>query len=357
MAMFARCKLLVLAAFCLSMLLTAGPSFANCSSALEIQKIPYNQIITYWYFPIELGFHDKIIRRQKGRRTIIAFAPAGSDAIETNIRLMPGAEDDASSYYMKSSIVNGTPQTTYELYSMKDRHRLSAVVDRLFDLTWRTYQRKQIVPEVEIDGFKKTEDEMDPRRKVIFMATAKDGRPLAILRLYDGSPYPTSFLGEFSTQHEAPDTDPRIPVERRYPHIDFREESPFVFEPGRLASTGELEDVLHFSFYHTGGYLLNKFGFLMAAPKLYVHKGRVYIEITERYLEDYMKNPDAGGMGFHLFAMARRKQKMKKVRGAPTYASLKLTPKDKNSKFILYMNVHEFINRFHTPLETRLITR
>ena len=96
------------------------------------------------------------------------------------------------------------------------------MVDKNFEVTWSVYKEAGTVSDVEIAQFQAHEKALDPQRKVTFATSTKAGELVAVVRLYDGSPFPATFLGQGPLFTETPKGDPRLPIERRYPDLNFR---------------------------------------------------------------------------------------------------------------------------------------
>ena len=277
----------------------SGHSYAqgtalSCAKLFGKTNIDFGQTVTTWFSAVELGYHDKLISKdlKTGKKRLAYLehenARDGSGAFD-NIFIMPDANDGASSYFAKTSYNRKTSKVKMELHPIEDSGKLTQLTDKTLDLTWSAYQKLAVVSKAEIDTFKVSETELSPQRKVTFITTTQSGRSLAVMRVYDGSPFPASFLGGLARQHEAPLTDPRLPIERRYPHLQLREQSQYIFEAGRLAKSEDIAEMLEFQFYNLGSYFMTKFGFLGVGPRDYIEHGRIYIEITGKFLETYMK--------------------------------------------------------------------
>lgn len=318
-------------------------------------KIADSQITLYT--AADLGFHDKILKMNtdRGLWEIAAIIPEKRKQRTIpleNVLLMPGTRNDDASYYAKMTVDKKTKKDVIEFYPISDSKKIINLLDKHLDLTWQTYLKMGTVKADEIEAFKRTEYELPPQRKVTFVnSDPKSGKTLAILRLYDGSPFPTSYFSDLATHHEAPDTDPRIPIERRYPNINFRKESPYIFEPGRIAKSSELEEgVLNYQFYQVAFYFLTKFGFLMTGPTEFFVKGRVYVEVTARGVPRYMNSVSDGGLGFHLaYIINGRPKKADKL----SLSDLNLDPENTEVKYILYSPIQEFINNHYGEQKVR----
>ena len=265
---------------------------------------------------------------------------------------MKGAADDDRTYYAKVSLNRSTGKSTTELYSIHETTSLNKMIDKTVELTWDTYLKQDVVTPKEIEQFKATEAELAPQRKVNFITTTLEGETAAILRMYDGSPYPFSFLGARPTHFEKVSGDIRLPIERRYPHLFIRENSPYVFEAGRLAKADNFDDGLEYQFYNLGAYLMSKFGVLGVATPEYLVHGRIYVEITTRHLKHYMRDREKGGLGFQLFAASRNGSLMFKVHENTRYEDLQIE-RNENSKFILYLTVQNFVSNFYQNIQIK----
>lgn len=320
--------------------------------------IDYDQTITNWYFAVELGFHDKLIEQnmKSGMKKLLFLDhenPRDGSASYSNIFMMPKTDDNASSYFAKNSINRKSNKVEMILHPIEESKSLTNMTSKDMELTWNTYLKKNVVSKAEIETFKAAEEELSPQRKITFVTTTQRGRTLAIMRVYDGSPFPAMYMGRLGRQHEAPVTDVRLPIERRYPHLPLREKSQYIFEAGRLAKSEDIQGMLEYKFYNLGSYFMTKFGFAGVGPRDYIQNGRLYIEITGQYLETYMKSKEDGGMGFHLYAAQVGNQKMKLVDPKTTYKSLKVKPNTED-KFVMYLTTAEFINNFY--MEVRVGT-
>lgn len=325
----------------LSSPVTAAPlcqAIFQAPAQKQTQKIDVDKTTVTWYGPIAIDTADLQYLAER-----------------FEIKWAPGATRDARTYFSTISLNRETNKSTVLLEPIQETARLTALTDSRLELTWDTYLRMSVVTPAEINEFKQTEAELAPQRKVNFETSTSDGRTLAIMRLYDGSPYPFSYLGEKPRYFEKVSGDPRMPIERRYPHLSrsLRSESDYVFELGRLAKVDEFPDGLDYQLYNAGSYFMGKFGFLGVAMPEYIEKGRVCIEITGKHLKHYMRPREKGGMGFHLFAAAMNKQPMNEVKPGATFESLGLKRDDHEAKFVLYLTVAEFISNFYQKVELR----
>ncbi len=330
-----------------------GVSAPLCSQVFvshQEKAIPIDETVTEWYTTVEMGYHEKWIAKDLDtgiRKVEVVLSdtdPSKSIRLH-NVALSPDAKDDSSSYYALMSRNQLTKVVDATLYPINSTQNLSAFVDKNFQLVWDVYLKKHVVTPKEIEDFKKTESELAPQRKVTFVTKSQSGKLLAVLRLYDGSKFPTVFLTD--PHHiESPITDPRLPIERRYPELKLRGKTQYIFEAGRLAKSEEVQDILPYEFYNIGSYLFSKFSSQGKAPPEYWKAGRVYIEITGEHLEYYMKSFRDGGMGFHLFAKAPDGKKMLRVAEGTNFAAVKDVRTKPESKFVLYLGINDFVNQF-----------
>lgn len=330
-----------------------------CGDLFGSSKIEVSETIVTWYMPLAMPGERWIERDPKtGIRKVAIFSPTGGHldytrtALLQNVELAKNASDEDRTYYAKVSLNRSTQQVKTELFPIDETAKLSHMIDKTVEFTWDSYLKQEIVTPQEIAQFKATEAELAPQRKINFITTTQDGETAAIMRVYDGSPYPFSFLGARPTHFEKVSGDERLPIERRYPHLSIRGESPYVFEAGRLAKDENFDDGLEYQFYNLGSYLMTKFGFLGVASADYFHDGRVHAEITTRHLKHYMRAREKRGLGFKLLAAARKGGPMTLVPKNTTYEDLQIE-RDENSKFIVYLNVHEFISNFYQKIETK----
>jgi hypothetical protein len=330
-----------------------------CGDLFGPSKIEVSETIVTWYMPLAMPGERWIDRDPKtGIRKVAIFSPTGGHldytrtALLQNVELSKDASDSDRTYYAKVSLNRSTQQVKTELFPINQTANLNKMIDKTVEFTWETYLKKEIVTPQEVEQFKATEAELAPQRKINFITTTQDGETAAITRVYDGSPYPYSFLGARPTHFEEVSGDVRLPIERRYPHLSIRSESPYVLEVGRLAKAENFDDGLEYQFYNFGSYLMTKFGFLGVASAEYFHDGRVYAEITTGHLERYMRDREEGGLGFKLMAASRKGKPMTPVKGNLTYEDLKIDPKEK-SKFIVYLPIYEFISNFYQKIEMK----
>lgn len=370
-----------------------------------------NDVIASWYKPIDFGDNEMIGRIVNGQRVLEVLKPIANNypyyqdfgnprmlifrELGYSVRFMPGSPISGSHYYSVESLVPShflphmsllqdpkklaqyragkgvsvgkfdstkppkknalLSSSMVELYDSSDLEKIENLVN--YDLTWQTYQAEGTVDKREIKSFKITESNLDPRRKVTFELSVpiiRNGKiykkTLSIMRVYDGSPFPTTSFSDFPTHHEAIKTDPRVPIERRYPGTHFREETEFIFEPGRLAKSEEIEGpMLEYQFYSLASYLHNKFGLRGLAPRSYVEKGKVMIEITGRNLEKFMRSRSENGYGFILDYIVKDTGKgahLVKVNKNTTYDSLMHSFEETETKYILHSTVADFIKNF-----------
>jgi len=343
---------------CITIALTAPAAHAamECSHLFRSSKIEISDTTVTWYMPIAMPGERWIsLDLRTGRKKIEIFSPTGGHrgytkpGILKNVILMKGAPDADRTYYAKLSLNRNTGESTTELYSIAETASLNKMIDKTVDFTWETYLKQDVVTPQEVLQFKETEAELAPQRKVNFITTTLEGDTAAILRLYDGSPYPFWFLGARPEYFEKVSGDARLPIERRYPHLEIRSKSPYVFEAGRLAKADNFENGLEYQFYNVGAYLLNKFGFLAVATPEYILDGRIYAEITTRHLKHYMRAREKGGLGFKVLAASRNDGPMKKVPENSSYEDLQIE-RTENSKFIVYLTVQEFISKFYQEI-------
>jgi hypothetical protein len=322
------------------------------------QKVEVSQSIVTWYAPIAMPGEKWIVRDpQTGRRRVQYFRPAdGRSRVGEfgNIELSKNARDDERTYYARASLNKATGMLTAELFPIEETPSLTKMIDQTVELTWETYLKQGTVSDREIEEFKKTEAELAPQRKVNFVTTTQEGQTATVLRLFDGSPYPFTFFGDHPSHFEKVSGDPRLPIERRYPRLQaaMREKSNYVFEAGRLAKIDGFDDGLEYQFYNLGAYLMQKFGYLGVSMPAYARDGRIYIEVTARHVRHYMRPRAKGGMGFKLFAAAVNGKEMTLV-NPEAESSLAARRDDHESKFVLYLNVSDFISNFYQTIEVR----
>lgn len=376
-----------------------------------VKTYQIDEVIVSWYRPIDFGDNEMIggfINKQRVLKVLIPQAnnypyyqefgnprALNFDEMGYSVKFMPGSSFSGSHYYAVESIIpdhflpqmglisnadlmskyragQGIPVKNFDwsqkprthallknsmidLYNSSHLNEIEKLVS--YDLTWQTYRQEGTVKESDIESFKATEKDLDPRRKITFELSVPEiknsqlyKKTLSIMRVYDGSPFPTSSFSDFPTHHEAIKTDPRVPLERRYPEINFRVDSDFIFEPGRLAKSTEIEGtLLEYQFYSLSQYLLGKFGFKGIGPGAYFQKGRIVIEITGRNLEKFMRSRDKNGYGFildYIIEPTNEGPKIIKANRQTTYQSLQSSIKETETKFILHSTVADFMNHF-----------
>jgi hypothetical protein len=310
-------------------------------------KIDINKLQTVSYYALEIGDYDLFVRpdwntgiRRAGGEAV--FHSAGHhykrDFSDPNFALlfMPNAVDNQAAYYAVQTVEPGG-QTKLELHSLDSRRIITEEINDALVLVWETYHREGTVPDGEIAQFQQQEDMLDPIRK---MAVAKidpvTKQSLSVMRVYDGTPFPGVYFVDFGEHfdYDQP-TDARVPVERRYTQYNFRRFTEFVFEMGRLAKHPAMANALETHFVAFAGQLVKKYGYRQIVPTQFL-KGRIYIEITGRNLDKFLRPRDQDGYGFKLF----KKPPVKP--GEP-------------AKYLLYATVKEFIKNYHTPV--RFVTR
>lgn len=370
-----------------------------------------DEVIVSWYRPIDFGDNEMIggfVNKQRVLKVLIPQANnypyyqdfgnpriLNFDEMGYSVKFMPGSAISGSHYYAVESIIpehflphmglltnsdliakyrageaipienfNSSEKpkknallkkSMIDLYNSSNLNEIEKLVS--YDLTWETYRQEGTVKESDIESFKATEKNLDPRRKITFELSVPEIRnnklhkkTLSIMRVYDGSTFPTSSYSDFPTHHEAIKTDPRVPLERRYPEINFRTDNDFIFEPGRLAKSNEIEgSLIEYQFYSLGQYLLGKFGFKGIGPGAYFKKGKIVIEITGRNLEKFMRTRKNNGFGFtldYIVEPTKEGHKIIKTDQHTTYESLQHSFKETETKFILHSTVADFINNF-----------
>lgn len=243
-----------------------------------------------------------------------------------------------------------------ELHDSRNLQEVESLVS--YDLTWKTYLAEGTVQKKDINSFIETEKELDPRRKITFevwVPHISNGRmtkkTLSIMRVYDGSEFPSMSYSDFPTHQEAITTDPRVPIERRYPEIDFRKDTDFIFEPGRLAKSPEIEDsMIEYQFESLAHYLQMKFGFKGLGPADYFKKGKVLAEITGRNLAKFMRERSEGGFGYTLDYMIQTtpqgQRKITKFKKGVKYSDLKHQFSETDTKFVLHQNIGKMITTY-----------
>lgn len=403
----ARFKLLIIA-----ILASAGVQSNPICRHFYVGKWRMNDVIVTSYMPIDFGYHDKIMRNHEWQPVITSIIPStvsydfhqrfGNPPVlnlaEANIaaRIMPGTPIKGSHYFSVQSTIpdyflpymellkdpknmqkyrEGKPISIAgtDLQTIPDRDPILndymmelydnqnlALVEKLvsYDLTWETYLAEGTVKPADIESFKQTEKDLDPRRKITFelsVPDVRDGylfkRTLGIMRIYDGSPYPTSAFSHLPTHNEAATTDPRVPIERRYPEINFREDTEYIFEPGRLAKSPDIEgmSMIEYQFHRLAGYLHSKFGLSGIGPKDYFDKGKVLAEITGRNLKKFMTPRSRDGFGYtldYIVETTPNGRKITKVKSGTKYSDLKHKFNETDTKFILHQTVGDYINNF-----------
>lgn len=330
-----------------------------CSGLFDPGKVEIDKTIVTWYMSMAMPGERWISRDPNtGKREILLFSPTGGHRDYTrtahleNVELTKDAPDSDRTYYAKVSLNRSTQHISTVLHPIAETTNLNKMIDKTVDFTWETYLKQEVVTTHEIEQFKKTEAELAPQRKINFITTTLEGETAAIMRVYDGSPYPFSFLGARPEYFEKVSGDARLPIERRYPHLSIRADSPYVFEAGRLAKADNFDNGLEYQFYNLGAYLMTKFGFLgVATPEYFVH-GRIYAEITTRHLKHYMREREKGGLGFNILAASRNDGPMTPVPKNTNYEDLKID-RNENSKFIVYLTVKDFISKFYRMIEMK----
>ncbi len=358
-------SILFLSLFTLLLLTRALPAQAakvRCSSILletpvysHGEEAEYTDPVEY-YFPIEFGIHSKgsLIRNNPGEPfTMMGMRqptqPVHKD-IPFDMQLDPDADPHVSSYFVKMTFNPVTSEFSYTLFSMEKAGPLHHLLNKPMQLTWKTYSREETVDPKDIASFKVDEKDLDPRRKItLVVRDKKNGAAMAIMRIYDGSPFPALFFGDKANSLSVPTTDPRTPLERRHPELDLRSISEYIFEPGRLArSLKYTGHAMGYLFAHFSSLLKMKYGFLGLAPPEFWN-GLVAAEITGRNLEKFMTAYDKGGWGFTLHAVVKKGEKAKLVKPGTTFKQLKTKKGDTDTKYIVYVRVKDMIENFHGP--------
>lgn len=332
-------------------------------------KIQISDTLAVWYTTVDLGYHDKICSGnfldviEKGRRQIVAIVPEMRNQRTIplkNTYLVEGARDDAATYFAKMSVNSKTGQTSTEFYPIEVTTKMNEMLDGHLKLAWDTYRAEGTVGPTDIDSFVETEKLLDPRRKVtLVIVDPNSGRTLGVMRIYDGTPFPTFYFGDKATHSEAPQTNQKTPVERRYPMVNFRKRTQYLLEPGRLAKSALLQDgVLEYFFYSFGYYLAHKFGFLRLAPQAFID-GEVPIEITARNLRKFMapfslaRDGTILGYGFHLDYIVKKGHEPLPIEDGARFEDLHLNSDDTETKFLLHSRIWDFMNHFFEPMELK----
>lgn len=311
--------------------------------------------VVEWSQVISLGVHEKLLIRDRiggpwKIRVLQSISHSRTVSQQfADVELMPGAHPADHLYYAVFSLDNRSGRLKGRLYGINSLNDIADSQNQRYELTWRTYQRTETVTDREIQQFKDAEDQLSPLRKITFFNSYRKGKAKAVVRVFDGSPVPVTFLTEFPYDFAIPRSDPRIPIELRYPQLRLRTDTQYVFEPGRLAKEDNVTDVLPYQLYAMAQHFLHKFGARMVAPSEYVHKGLIYAEVTGRHLKAYIGE---NGMGWELFAMARSGGPMQEVRGSVKYESLNVDASQTNDKFVIRMRLIDFISRFGQEVKT-----
>lgn len=254
------------------------------------------------------------------------------DRSKVDLYFMPDALDNQPAYFAETEVDPTSGRTQILLHSLSNRKVLGKIIDKQLKLVWSVYKAEKTVTEKEISEFKRQEKLLDPQRKITFsIFDSETDEILSVMRVYDGSPFPGRYLVDFGVHFDyGEDTDPRIPVERRYQQLDFRKDTKYVFEAGRLAKDARITGALEKEFKAFADHLFAKYGYDHIVPSDFL-RGRIYIEITKRNLKTFLKPRNEDGFGFKLF------YKPKKELEQP-------------QKYILYTTVEDFIRNFHGPV-------
>lgn len=347
-----------------------GEAFLAITKRTALKKIEFSETVTHWVTPLHFGEFELLAappRNSYNRKVIGYFPKEDPDNMmkmqqihdPVSVELMPMVSPHASEYYAVSSLDQKSGKTHIKLFDIKQSGQLKEIINVPLELTWETYARRGTVDGKDIESFKATEDALPPQRKVIFVASknevAADGQPnskiLAVMRFFDGSPYPAMYVGRDHTRSQVPlqvQADRRLPIERRYSELNLRETTEDIFEAGRLAADPSLDGVLKIQLYNMGAYLKAKFGFEETPPDAFAERGRVYAEITGQHLKTYMEAADKGGLGFTIFAAAATGQPMRRLDARTAYSELKGLRIDPEARFVLYKTVSDVIRDFYT---------
>jgi hypothetical protein len=393
-------------------------------------------VIVTWYLPIDFGFNEKEIIQVDNQSILLKVKPSKRypdvpeslqntrtlDFTHKNfvVKFMPGTYENGSHYFAAESLVpdhflahlallkdpklmekfrmglpipvgkidieklpsiGPTERLGNYMLDLYNSANLGAVENLVqYNLTWETYRSEATVRIKEVRIFMGLEKELDPRRKISFelwVPYISNGqmtkKTLGIMRVYDGSPFPSMTYNDFPTHHEALETDHRVPIERRYPDIDFRSDTEYIFEPGRLAKSPDLEGIslIEYQFQSLAHYLNKKFGFKGFTTNEFIKKGKILAEITGRNLEKFIRHRAKAGFGYTVdFIIIPKKDggyekipikpgtqfsEIKKILFDldPTYLDKNGEIADTDIKFLLHSRIGEYIKNFAPNAEIK----
>jgi hypothetical protein len=358
----------------------AGAQVQACAEAFKaatrvrpaLEKVRFEETTTHWVTPLHFGEYEMLAAPPRGslnRKVIGYFPKEDPDNMmrmqqihdPVSVELMPLVQPDQSSYFAVSSLDQNSGRTHIKLFDIHRTEVLKNIINVPLELTWTTYAEKGTVGQKDIESFKATEDALPPQRKVIFVTSkneiATDGKPstrmLAVMRFFDGSPFPALYVGKNAANSQVAARalgDRRLPIERRYTELNFRQTSNDIFEAGRLAADPSLDGVLKIQLYNMGAYLKSKYGFDEALPPGFARNGRVYAEITGQHLKTYMESVEKGGLGFTLVAASLSNSPqsgMHAITETKTFADYRAHRADPNARFVLYKSVEDVIQDFY----------
>lgn len=341
-------------------------------------------VVASWYGPVYMGDFKSYIEvdNETGRRFVALHMPLASvnnfsfqptpfrpsDQGLEFVELMPGPH--GYQWYNRAPLIYGhaigfssTRTMAWRFYDIRDRARSESMSSAPLDLTWNAYLEASTVPAAEISEFRKIESAIDPVRKVVFAVhqaerdagrfTVDFGKTLAVMRVVDGSPFPVSYFGEMALSF--PEFVPqKLPIEILYPSFNFRARSDFVFEMGRLASSGDFPGVLRYLFRSFSAYLTTKYGFGRRADSRFVNDGMIYADVTAHSLRKYLLSPEEKGYGFTLVVVARgpdiiwrnTKNIIFSYDDLEAKSGIKPNRRDTSLKYIVAISVKDFIKNF-----------
>lgn len=346
----------------LASIILTGPTHARASAPLIIEpgacdihllgrKLKREETFSIVYMAVDAGTNKKIVSSVgDGRREVLKALGASGELYEWHgMYLEPGVSEADRFYFGR--LTRGFGATGFSLFPLHDS-RIRILTDSAFEMTWSTYRDSNTVTEQEIRDFSQTEASLDPRRKITFTTETKKRQVISVVRLYDGSADPTFYLGhsrEFDP-NQKPSGDYQLPLERRYPHLNFREANHYVYEPGRQANSSYIEDSFTHQLGSIADFFVSKFGTARLAPDDF-REGRVYVELTGKHIKSYLAPRSRGGLGFVLFAMTKD-GRMERVPDNFDFSTLKIDRRETGTKYIAYKKIFDFVTDFVPLIQT-----
>lgn len=200
---------------------------------------------------------------------------------------------------------------------------LSREIEAHLEFVFQAYADRKIVEPSTIEGFRRSERELEPYRCAYFAVTDREtGSTEALIRLYDGSDAPGVCLSHPGLARVVLDQAGRLPLEREFPQLRLpeREDGRDVYELGRLAVDRQNLDSVPHLLGFVNYYLYFRRGYQGHRPR----PGSLYIWVTAQAARLYQKD--------YGFEVAYRSEDL---------------GLEGDRYFILKMDIQKFFDRFH----------